>query len=146
MVAINEFKSQLPFVDKALTILAVFICLLGLFNIAIFQVSTLSIIALIASFITGLSIYCFKVLIIGLSKMILDSSNRGDSTSIKPQLVLRQNRGIHFGLCTFCNQFETKNTLSGRYVCSDCYQVFLKVKGNTLLSNLNDRPAFKKAS
>ena len=146
MVAINEFKSQLPFVDKALTILAVFICLLGLFNIAIFQVSTLSIIALIASFITGLSIYCFKVLIIGSSKMILDSSNRGDSTSIKPQLVLRQNRGIHFGLCTFCNQFETKNTLSGRYVCSDCYQVFLKVKGNTLLSNLNDRPAFKKAS
>lgn len=146
MVTINEFKSQLPFVDKALTILAVFICLLGLFNIAIFQVSTLSIIALIASFITGLSIYCFKVLIIGLSKMILDSSNRGDSTSIKPQLVLRQNRGIHFGLCTFCNQFETKNTLSGRYVCSDCYQVFLIVKGNTLLSNLNDRPAFKKAS
>ncbi|GIU48593.1 hypothetical protein TUM4438_30350 [Shewanella sairae] len=137
MKRLTDFKTQLPLIDKALTGLALFICSTSVIYTIVSEGSALSIILLSFSMAIALSIYLFKRLVVGLSQSLLSHSLNENPKLIhsQPKAVLKQNRGIHFGLCTFCNQYETKNTLAGRYVCSDCYQVFLKVKGDGLLPN-----------
>ncbi|ABZ77025.1 hypothetical protein Shal_2467 [Shewanella halifaxensis HAW-EB4] len=143
-----EFKAQLPLIDKALTFLAVVMCVSGLLFIIKSNASELSVMTMIASTVIALSIYLFKVLVIGLSQSVASISDgvQVKYTTPKPKITLEQRKVASFGLCTFCNQFETKNTLAGRYVCSDCYQVFLKVKGQVLVPNISPISSVTKAS
>ncbi|GIU07848.1 MULTISPECIES: hypothetical protein [unclassified Shewanella] len=137
-----EFEQQLPLIDKALTLLMVLMCLAGLVFIIKGNASAMSIMTMIATMIISLSIYLFKVLAIGLSRYVLALSPEAYKSSLTMRPELK--KVSDFGLCTFCNQFETKNTLSSRYVCSDCYQIFLKVRGQILLPNACSIPSLKK--
>ncbi|MGS0681403.1 hypothetical protein ACVBIL_09605 [Shewanella sp. 125m-7] len=141
-----EFKAQLPLINKALTFLATVMCVSGLLFVIKSNASELSVMMMFASAVIALSIYLFKVLAIGLSLSIADLSAdvQVKPAARKPKISLEQKKVAHFGLCTFCNQFETKNTLSGRYVCSDCYQVFLKVKCQVLVPNISPVSSIKK--
>lgn len=137
MTSQRVFERQIPIIDSGLTVLAAIICLSGIVFIIKMGASELSVMNMIVSMVIALTIYLFKVLVIGLCRSLLTLSEDGRITP-KPtmpasQIKLTQKKVSNFGLCTFCNQFETKNTLSGRYVCSDCYQIFLKVKQSSSL-------------
>lgn len=142
------FERQLPLIDRGLTFLAAFICLPAIVFTIKSDASELSIMIMISSLIIALTIYLFKLLAIGLSHSMLLLS---EDIQIKPAAPISQIRHVQkkvstFGLCTFCNQFETKNTLSGRYVCSGCYKIFLQVKGHVLTDNFSDASRMKRSS
>ncbi|MCK8046679.1 hypothetical protein MSG37_17460 [Shewanella sp. 1CM18E] len=144
----REFAEQLPLIDKALSCLAVIMCVAGLVFVIKTSASELSIMTMIASVVIASSIYLFKVLVLGVSQHLVLIA---DSIPAKPitQSVVKpteQKKVANFGLCTFCNQYETKNTLSGRYVCSDCYKVFLKVRGQVLEPKLDRFMGIKRVS
>lgn len=142
------FKRQLPLINRGLSLLAASICLSGIVFIIKSDASELSIMTMLASLIIAITIYLFKLLVIGLSQCMLALS---DEVSIKPTASVSQIKPVQkkvasFGLCSFCNRFETKNTLSSRYVCSDCYKIFLQVKQQALLNNISELSRVRKAS
>lgn len=104
------FERQLPLIERGLTLLAAFICLPDIVFIIKSDVSELSIITMISSLIIAITIYLFKLLAVGLSRSLLTQSKE---TLINPAVPASQIKAVqkkvsHFGLCTFCNQFETK--------------------------------------
>ncbi|WP_028766970.1 hypothetical protein [Shewanella fidelis] len=133
-----ELSEQLPLIAKALTSLALLMCIAGLVFVLKSQGSELSIMTMIASVIIASTIYLFNLLLVGISEKLLMLTESIPSRPVTqtPIASCMQKKAINFGLCSFCNQFETKNTLSGRYVCSDCYKVFLAVRAQSTESNV----------
>ncbi|MCL1057951.1 hypothetical protein L2729_08040 [Shewanella gelidimarina] len=144
MNKVDEFKRHLKFLDHALVMIVALMCFSGVMFIIKSQGSEMSILTMAVTLLLALTLYIFKLLIVGLSHStlsLLDHHRQAKGVDIRP-LALGKVSG--FGLCTFCNEYETKNTLLGRYVCSGCYQVFLKVRETSTATALNDETSFGK--
>ncbi|MGK0273424.1 MAG: hypothetical protein ACI88H_004105 [Cocleimonas sp.] len=144
MNKIDEFKRHLKFLDNTLVMIVVLMCFSAVMFMIKSQGSETSILTMVVTLLLALTLYIFKLLIVGLSYStlsLLDNQQHGKVVDIKP---LSLGKVSDFGLCTFCNEYETKNTLLGRNVCSGCYQVFLKVREPSTATALNNEKLFGK--
>ncbi|MCL1049248.1 hypothetical protein L2755_06365 [Shewanella abyssi] len=137
MNKVDEFRQQLKFLDHTLVLVVVLMCFSGLMFMIKSQGSETSILTMVVTLFFALALYIVKLLIVGLSHStlsILDNQQQVTAAEIKP---LSLGKVSSFGLCTFCNEYETKNTLLGRHVCTACYQIFLKVREPSTPTALN---------
>ncbi len=90
------------------------------------------------------SLYIIKVLLIGIANTLLliaqNGSETADEKANRRETSADTSDRLHiikvrsFGLCSYCDEFETKNTLSGRYICSECQRVIIKLNRAELSS------------
>ncbi|WP_299789492.1 hypothetical protein [uncultured Shewanella sp.] len=135
MKSTNEFKRILGAQDTLLTMSLAVLTIAGGFTLLSlygYQDSAWSILALLT---LSFSLYIIKVMLFGMATTLITiadnsapvSQERGDRTEAQARLKIIKVKS--FGLCSCCDEYETKNTLDGRYVCSACQHILVKLKG-----------------
>jgi len=135
MKSSNEFEGVLGTLDTLLTISLAVLTIGGgctLLTIYSYQDSLWSLLVLL---LLSFSLYIIKVTLFGMAATLITIANhsapesRGrDDTSIG-ETRLKIIKVKSFGLCSCCDEYETKNTLDGKYVCSACQHILVKLKG-----------------
>ncbi|WP_076409310.1 hypothetical protein [Shewanella sp. UCD-KL12] len=141
---VSDFSRVIGHLDVALTALLALLTIGGGLKLLVSFELHDSIWAVVGLLAMAFSLYIVKVLLIGIANtLLLIAQNSAHSTSeatISKDMVANTSDGLHiikvrsFGLCSYCDEFETKNTLAGRYICSECQRVIIKLNRAELSS------------
>lgn len=134
MKSVNEFKGVLGTLDTLLTISLAVLTIGGgctLLTIYGYQDSLWGILALLT---LSFSLYIIKVTLFGMAATLITiatnstpkSDARDDKSKNETRLKIIKVKS--FGLCSCCDEYETKNTLDGKYVCSACQRILVALR------------------
>ncbi|QFU22353.1 hypothetical protein FM038_009420 [Shewanella eurypsychrophilus] len=134
---VRDFSRVIGHLDIVLTILLALLTIGGGLKLLLSFEFHNSIWAVIGLLVMAFSLYIVKVLLIGIANTLLliaqNSVEAACKTSSRRDVLDNTTVGLNvikvrsFGLCSYCDEFETKNTLAGRYICSECQRVIIKL-------------------
>lgn len=134
---VRDFSRVIGYLDIVLTILLALLTIGGGLKLLFSFEFHHSIWAVIGLLVMAFSLYIVKVLLIGIANTLLLIAQNSVETACKKSsrrdVLDNTTVGLNvikvrsFGLCSYCDEFETKNTVAGRYICSECQRVIIKL-------------------
>ncbi len=134
MKSTNEFTRNLGTLDTLLTISLAILTMGGGFTLLTIYGDQDSLWGILALLTLSFSLYIIKVTLFGMAATLITIANNsapesdGRDDRSKDETRLKIIKVKSFGLCSCCDEFETKNTLDGKYVCSACQRILVALR------------------